>query len=499
MKSLRFRVLALVAAFGFSTAALLAGILFTSVRGYYMDITYEKSVRFIERVLEMHPRLWDIYQRDPLGFSAQLSEYVLYSPNTGLYLLDNEGRVLAAAGETQPGAARPAIDLSAVRIAHEEQSDAPIVASDPETPGRSSLVAARPVLREGKVMGWLYVVARATDLASQTPQLLRSYAVRTAVTVALMTLALGVLLTIAMMALLTRPLIELTRVVEGVRDGGFAENLQGVVVPNASRNDEVGRLSRAFQQTLDRLKLETSRVRDTDARRREMVASVSHDLRTPLTALIGLLDTVRMKAGAMGEAEQNDYLLRASQNAQHLKRLTDALGELSRLDSPEFRTHPEPIAIGELADDVVQRFLSRAQEAGVSLNLDYPDGLPLAPVDAGLIERALANLIDNALRVTPRGGEVKVRVRRAARELRLEVSDTGPGVAAEDQPRVFERFYQATRHRELRGSSGLGLAIVKRVAELHGGRAGLLSRPGEGSTFFIELPQPTFIDLPQPA
>jgi two-component system sensor histidine kinase BaeS len=82
-----------------------------------------------------------------------------------------------------------------------------------------------------------------------------------------------------------------------------------------------------------------------------------------------------------------------------------------------------------------------------------------------------------------------VQVRHDAAGLRLEVSDTGPGVAPEDQPRVFERFYQAARHRELRGSSGLGLAIVRRVAELHGGRAGLRSRPGEGATFFIELPQ----------
>ena len=260
-------------------------------------------------------------------------------------------------------------------------------------------------------------------------------------------------------------------------------------MPNCGREDEVGRLSRTFRETFDRLNLETKRVKETDIRRREMVASVSHDLRTPLTALIGLLDTVRMKGDAMKPEEQRDYLARAAQNAQHLKRLTDALNELSRLDSPEFETHPEPIAIGELADDVVQRFLSTAEAAGLKLELDYPDGLPLTPVDAALIERALANLLDNALRVTPAGGVVQVRVVRDAAGLRLEVSDTGPGVALEDQPRVCERFYQAARHRDLRGSSGLGLAIVKRVAELHGGQAGLRSQPGKGSTFFIELPQ----------
>src|SRR5690606_34200367 len=105
-----------------------------------------------------------------------------------------------------------------------------------------------------------------------------------------------------------------------------------------------------------------------------------------------------------------------------------------------------------------------------------------------LIERALANLLDNALRVTPPGGRVLVRALRGGGGIRLEVADSGPGVLPEDQPRVFERFYQSSRHREQRGSSGLGLAIVKRVAELHGGQAGLRSEPGHGSTFFIELP-----------
>ncbi len=489
MKSLRFRVLALVAGFGLLTAALLAAILFVSVRGYYVDVTSERAASFAERVLEMHPDLWSTYARDPEAFSSRLREYVLYSPNTGLYLLDDAGRVLASAGEPRDFWRTEAIDLAPVKTAWSARSAEPVFAADPEERGRRCLVAARPIERDGVTMGWLYVAARSASLAAQTPELLRSYAMRAAVKIALTTLALGALLTIAMMALLTRPLIELTRVVEGVRDADFAEGMSGLLVPNCGRDDEVGRLSRTFRETIDRLHLEASRARETDTRRREMVASVSHDLRTPLTALIGLLDTVRIKGSAIRETERTDYLARAADNAQHLKRLTDALNELSRLDSPEFRANPEPIAIGELADDVVQRYMGRAREAGLELAIDYPDGLPLAPVDAALIERALANLLDNALRVTPAGGRVVVRVCPHPGGLRLEVSDTGPGVAAEDQDKVFERFYQAARHRDLRGSAGLGLAIVRRVAELHGGQAGLRSRPGEGSTFFIELPQ----------
>ena len=490
MRSLRFRVLALVAGFGLVMAMLLAAIMFSSVRGYYMDLTHEKSSSFVERVVEMHPNLWEAYERDPPAFGARLREFIIYSPNTGLYLLDNDGRVLASAGENRIGAGSYRVDLTPLTqgAGTGTAPQAPVVADDPDHEGKKCLVAARPLLSDGRQVGWLYVVSRATDIANVAPDLIKSYAVRTAVTVALMTLAIGVLLTIAMIALLTRPLIGLTRVVERVKDSGFEQELCAMV-PNCGRDDEIGRLSRTFRDTFERLRLEMRLVQQTDTRRREMVASVSHDLRTPLTALIGQLETIRMKADTLGREQQLQLIERASQNAQHLKRLTDALAELARLDSPDFRTHPEPIAIGELVDDVVPRFSARAADAGLELSLDYPDGLPLTRLDAALIERALSNLLDNALRVTPQGGRVLVRVLSEAAGVRVEVTDTGPGVAIEDQPRVFERFYQANRHRDLRGSSGLGLAIVKRVAELHGGQAGLRSQPGKGSTFFIEFPQ----------
>ncbi len=489
MKSLRFRVLALVAGFGLATAVLLAAIMFASVRGYYMDVTHEKTARFVERVIEMHPDLWSSYRDNPATFGARLREYILYSPNTGLYLLDNDGRVLASAGEGRLFWSNYRVDLAPVLASRAEESDAPVVSDDPDVQGRRCLVVARPVLDGTRQAGWLYVVARTADIASYAPEMVKSYAIRTAVTVALVTLSIGVLLTIAMIAVLTRPLLGLTAVVEKVRNSGFSEELCGSIVPGCGREDEVGRLSRAFRETFERLHVEMLRVKQTDAKRREMVASVSHDLRTPLTALMGQLETIRMKGDALSKDEQQALFLRALQNAQHLRRLTDALADLARLDSPDFETHPEPIALGELADDVVQRFASRAAEAGLKLEVDYPDGLPLTRVDAALIERALANLLDNALRVTPAGGTVAVRAIPDATGVRLEVTDTGPGVALEDQPRVFERFYQASRHREQRGSSGLGLAIVKRVAELHGGSAGLRSQPGRGATFYIELPQ----------
>lgn len=488
MKSLRARIMLLIVGFGLLMAALLAAIMYSSVREYYNDWIYDKAGSFAERILEAHPQLWRDYEAGPESFGQQLGQYTLYAPDTGLYLLDPDGRVLASAGEARSFWRDFQVDLGPVLEAMSGDPRQPVHTTDPDRQGELCIAAARPVMQDGRIMGWLVVVPRQASLGEQMPEMLRSYAIRTTAKVALMTIAIGVLLTIAMIALLTRPLTALTRATERVRRAGFCDALCESHFPDLDRDDEIGRLSRTFRDAFERLRLETERVQTTDARRREMVASVSHDLRTPLTALIGQLETVRLKGDALDDRDRREMLERALHNAQHLRRLTEALAELARLDSPDFKAQPEPIAIGELADDVVQRFSARAQSAGIGLEIDYPDGLPLTRVDAGLIERALSNLIDNALRVTPAGGRVSVRVRPEPAGMRVEVADTGPGVLPEDQPKVFDRFFQSRRARDQRGAGGLGLAIVKRVAELHGGKAGLRSEPGRGSTFFIELP-----------
>jgi signal transduction histidine kinase len=490
MNSLRARVLMLVAGAGLLTALVLAAVMHMSVRSYYTDVVYTQSRAFIDRVVEMHPDLWELYERNPDAFSDKLATYTVYSPTTGMYLLDAQGRVLASSGEPKVFWGAWRVDLAPVRASLERDASMPLVAQDPDHESKLRLVAARPIVREGRELGWVYVVPRAADMGTQTPELLKSYAIQTAVKVALLTLAIGVALTVAMIALLTRPLTALTRVAERVRSGGFSASLCETEFPFRDRNDEVGRLSRTFRETLERLRLEMDRVTQTDAHRREMIANVSHDLRTPLTALIGQLETIRMKADTLDPESRERFIDAAVNNAHHLRRLTDALNELAKLDNPELRIEREPIALGELADDLAQRYGTRAEEAGVSLRVTYPDHLPLARVDAGLIERAIGNLLDNAIRVTPPGGTIELRVvpDGDGDRLRVEVADTGPGVATEDQGRVFQRFYQGSKAREQRGSSGLGLAIVRRVAELHGGRVGLDSAPTRGATFWMLLP-----------
>jgi signal transduction histidine kinase len=497
MNSLGGRVLMLIAVFSMLLASLIATVGHLTYRDYRSELVSARADGFAKQILASFPDLWVTYAADPSRFGERLREFVLFEPNTGLYLLDRQGRVLATAGDIHGFWTRYRVDLAKLLDDLHEDPTRPLEGDDPDDIDATAVVAARPVLVDGIPRGWLYVVARDPEVDAETTLVIRGHAAQGLIKMVLLTLGIGTLLTVAIIAMLAHPLAALTSVAENIRRSGFAAAIP-VHFPYDDRQDEIGRLSLTLHEMYDRLRQENERVLHSDARRRDMVAGVSHDLRTPLTALIGQLETIRLKGAALPEDIRIRYFDAAMQNAGHLRRLTDSLAEIGRLDSPDLRALPEPIALGEFLDDVAARFRVRADDAKIALSVDYPEGLPLVQLDAALMERALSNLLDNALRFTPASGQVQVNVIRDDQNVRIEVADTGPGVSAEDQPRVFDRFYQGSRHREQRGSSGLGLAIVRRIAELHGGEAGLTSLPSAGARFWIELPLVTPKSLHQP-
>lgn len=222
--------------------------------------------------------------------------------------------------------------------------------------------------------------------------------------------------------------------------------------------------------------------------RRELIANVSHDLRSPLASLRGYLETLLIKEDSLSEADRHSYLTIALRQAEQLQGLITELFDLARLDFDGYRIAAEPLHVGELARDVAQRFQLAASEKGVALQLDVDDRAGLVQADIALIERTIANLLDNALAHTAAGGHVRLAVARGTAGVRIDVGDTGIGIPAQDLPRVFERFYRVDKARSLsKAGSGLGLAIVKRIVELHGSEIHVESEVGVGTRFWFEL------------
>ena len=229
-------------------------------------------------------------------------------------------------------------------------------------------------------------------------------------------------------------------------------------------------------------------VKRTELVRRDFVANVSHELRTPLAAIKSVVET--LQDGALeNPALAREFLARADEEVDRLVLLVEELLELSLIESGEQPVTPGETDISLLLHEVVRRLASQAERAEVALRLDAPD-LGFCYVDASRLERAVINLVQNALKFTPAGGSVTISTKRTPGALEIAVSDTGIGISSDELPRIFERFYKAD-HSRAGGGSGLGLALVKHAVEAHGGTVRVESTPGTGSTFTIALPLPT--------
>ena len=281
-------------------------------------------------------------------------------------------------------------------------------------------------------------------------------------------LALGVLLA----RLITRPVHELTAAAGRIAGGDLAQ-----WVPVRSR-DELGVLAAQFNQMSKDLARAT-------ALRRQMTADIAHDLRTPLTVIAGYLEALRDRV--LTPTPERFATLYAE--TQLLLRLVEDLHTLSLADAGELPLQRQPIAPRQLLARVADTYRHAAEQQGVELTAQAEPTLPELSVDPEHLARVLGNLVSNALRHTPPGGQVTLAARAAPAGVQLIVADTGTGIAPEHLPNVFERFYRADPARTAEtGGSGLGLAIVKSLVEAHGGQIGVESSPGRGTTFTITLP-----------
>jgi signal transduction histidine kinase len=258
-------------------------------------------------------------------------------------------------------------------------------------------------------------------------------------------------------------------------------------------DDEIARIGHAFDAMAIKINAQFAQLESIDRGRREAVLNASHDLRTPLAALQGYLQTLQLKARTLSPEQRDHYLDIAQKHAARMSALVEQMFALAKLDAPETAPRAESFSLAELAGDLAQKYRLLAAEHQLTLRAQIDPNVPPIRADIGMVERLAANLVENALKFTPAGGMVTIEVGFAAdRSLRdaveLAVADTGPGIAPEELPRIFDRFYRIDRAEQggaLQRGSGLGLAIVKRIAELHHRQVKVDSRPGGGTRFAV--------------
>jgi signal transduction histidine kinase len=412
---------------------------------------------------------------------------MVVNPAIEVYLLDPRGSILAYSAAPEK-IKRDRVSLAPIKAFIKKDAKLPIRGDDPRDPRAQKIFSAVSITQGNRVRGYLYVVLGGETYQSVAHMFETSWIMRLGAGVAVASLGLIAVIGILLFNWLTRRLRRLTARVGSFHLSESAETSRAGEPQSGRPVDEIDELALSFAEMAKRIDVQIDELARANAMRQELIANISHDLRTPLAALQGTIETLQMKDQSIGEQEKRRYLDLAHKHSQRLGRLINDLFDLTTLESGDRQLRLEPFSLAELVQDVAQKFHAMADEKGLRLELDIPLNSSLVRGDIGLIERVLANLTENAVKYTPAGGQIRLGVVGGQGRISAHVTDTGVGIPADELGRVFERTYRVAKERgEAPDGAGLGLAIAQRIIQLHQGRLTVESSPDAGTTFTFDL------------
>ncbi|MBL4586452.1 MAG: HAMP domain-containing histidine kinase [Flavobacteriales bacterium] len=466
-----------------------AGYVLTSI--YFTNKYYEETSQRLNASLADHliaekfktesPFLEDGSVNKAL-FGDLMHDMMAVNGSIEVYLLNNDGGVLYSVVLDHSRSDKPvtSVNLAPVKEFIANKGSTYILGDDPRDPGvRSTFSAAHFEVDNHE--GYIYIILSGQELHSVQASLASSYFLKLGMGSLLLTVLFVTLIGLIAIWFLTKNLRGIVRVVRRFQEGDLEARIEN---PD---NSDVAVLANTFNEMADTIVQNMDEIKGVDRLRRELIANVSHDLRTPLAILKGYIETLQIKKETLTEIEKEQYLQIVQDSSDRLAFLISQLFEYSKLEAKQVEPQKEAFAITDLAGDLISNYQVMAQKKNINLKFEAEKNIPLAFADIGLVERAIQNLMDNALKFTPEGGSISLKVEPSDKFISVTVSDTGPGIEEADQAAIFDRYEQAKQDHKRHGI-GLGLAIVKKIMELHNTTITLVSKPNEGSSFQFLLP-----------
>jgi len=438
--------------------------------------------------IELYPE--DEINRDNVKMA--FNKVMHLDPGTELYVISTEGEVLEYKAPDEKIINRT-IDLTPVKAFLENKEFRLTLGDDPRSDKQKAFSAAPIMDVYGDLLAYLYIIIQG-EVYDDAASLINANKTWW-LSLSIIAVALAFLLLTALLLFyqLTRPLVRLNKEVAAFEHSGFQQLLPSTDPrpdPNSSGNDELQALRGSFYRMGTKIVDQISYLQKHDQMRREFLAHVSHDLRTPLAGMRAYLETLQLKGDELSEADRNDFLEKALLTNHKLTGMIDEVFELARLEHGQIAINPELIDISDLLSDMYASLSGLANHKGVHLAVDMEDNTITVFADVARLDRVLQNLVGNAILYTPVGGTVTIQVNREPdSHVRLAIQDTGQGIAADDLPYVFEPYFRATNGAQAyHEGKGLGLAISAKLLALHESELTVSSELGKGARFEFLLP-----------
>jgi len=407
---------------------------------------------------------------------------MVINPSVEVYLLDTTGKIIDfVVPDKSVRIAR--VDLGAVQKYLHDGSGNYVTGDNPKNPDQKTVFSAAPIYEHGRLRGYVYAIL-ASEKQTRIASALNRHLLHSLGTIIFFTtLLVAFLVGTITLFLITNSVYKVSAVFKRFKDGDNKARIQG-----HSKGD-LGILTSTFNEMADTIVGNMDKLTEMDRLRQELIANVSHDLRSPMAITQGYIETLIMKREMLTEQENRRYLSIVMSSLKKLSHLVEQLFEYSKLEANQVHPVKEPFLLTELVSDIVMKYDILAQKKAITFVTDIQDDLPAVFADIALVERAIQNLIDNALKFTPEGGKITISLLERGPALEMIIADTGIGIPLNDQSYIFDRYKKFPSH-EMRNTegSGLGLAIVRKIIELHQTTIHFCSTPGVGTKFWFQLP-----------
>lgn len=414
-------------------------------------------------------------------FGDLMHDMMAVNRSIEVYLLDPKGEILySVVLDHSDNAPAKYVSLGPIQSFIADKGESYILGDDPRNPGKQKIFSAAPFNVDGRE-GYIYIILAGQQFELISDNLMGQYFVNLGIGATLLTMLFAAIIGLLSIWFLTKNLRLMTQTIRKFREGDLE-----VRIANPEKSD-IEVFAHSFNEMADTIVGNIDKMKSVDSLRRELIANVSHDLRTPLAILKGYVETMQMKKESLSEEQKEAYLQVTHDNIDKLSKLINQLFEYSKLEAEQVTPIKEPFSITELSHDLIAKFKVLAEQKKVVLELDNPEENSMVFADVSLVERALQNLIENAIKFTEPGGKVILSLKRKSENVEINITDTGTGIPVSEQPFIFDRYKQVDKETKKQGY-GLGLAIVKKIMDLHDTTITVLSKPKEGSSFIFNLP-----------
>ena len=406
---------------------------------------------------------------------------MVINPDVEVYMLDTEGNILTHVAPYKK-VVRKKVDLASVQSFLQNDKSIYIKGDDPRDLEGEKVFSAAPITKGDKLLGYYYIILASEERSDVLTSLRGPYTMKLAYKLIWIVFSCSLLLGLLAFWYQTRAFTRIKEVMEKFRNGNFSVRI------DADEDSVFGPLSRTFNRMAGQIEEQFTKIASINDFRKELIANVSHDLRTPLAIIRGYTETLLLKEDEVDKNKRKEFLENIHDSSQRLGGLVNQLFELSKLENNQVQLVKEPFSLDELTHDLISSYEVLAAEKNITL-IHYPTPhLPLTYGDISLVERVIQNLLDNALKFTPNNGKIEIKLEKVGDKIRFRILDNGVGIAENDLVAIFERYKSNDDSEEKKKGIGLGLAIAKKIIEMHDSSIEVSSKLNKGTSFSFQLP-----------